>query len=221
MRTAVGLRHTTTVQPAVTVHQPSIRAREAAHDVVFDRRRSADRRGWASQSVSRSLATINHPENARTGTAAVRPTRRSRPLRPRLHRSSRELEAITWDSTSAAELVVVDVVTQHNVEADEQAPGQRHLRFGPAAPPEDREVDALERGIAAGRERSRLAEHPAQERAALLADVPQPVLVGGRIDGGRQPDVADPRAYYRGSAPRGRAPARSRGRSRDRRRDAS
>jgi hypothetical protein len=30
MRTAVGSRHTTTVQPAVTVHQPSIRAREAA-----------------------------------------------------------------------------------------------------------------------------------------------------------------------------------------------
>src|SRR4029453_17899581 len=133
--------------------------------------------GLASQSVSRSLATINDPENARTGTVAVRPPRRLRPLRPRLHRRVRELEATTWDSTSAAELVVVDVVPQHNVEADEQAPGQRHLGLGPAAPPEDREVDALERGIAAGRERSRLAEHPAQERAALLADVPQPVLV--------------------------------------------
>jgi hypothetical protein len=33
------------VQPAVTVHQPSIRARDAAHDVVVDRRRSWDRRG--------------------------------------------------------------------------------------------------------------------------------------------------------------------------------
>src|SRR4030095_8005938 len=81
MRTAVGSRHTTTVQPAVTVHQPSIRARDAAHDVVFDRRRSGDRRGWASQSVGRSRATINHAENARTGTVAVRPPgslRRSR-----------------------------------------------------------------------------------------------------------------------------------------------
>src|SRR5262249_24499660 len=47
MRTAVGSRHTTTVRPAVTVHQPSIRARDAAHDVVCDRRRSWDRRGWA------------------------------------------------------------------------------------------------------------------------------------------------------------------------------
>ena len=94
-------------------------------------------------------------------------------------------------SASAAELVVVDLIAQHDVEPDEEAPSQRHLRFGPAATPEDSEVDALETGIASGRERSRLAEHPAQERAALLADVPQPTFVRGRVDGRRQPDVAD------------------------------
>src|SRR5258708_29274509 len=193
MRTAVGSRHTTTVRPAVTVHQPSIRARDAAHDVVFDRRRSRDRRGWASQSVSRSQATINHPENARTGTVAVRPTRRSRPLRPRLHRSARQLEAPAAGAASAAELVAVDLITQPDVEPDEQAPGQRSLRFGPAAPPEDSDADALPASIASGRERSRLAEHPSQERAALLADVPQPVLVRGRVDGGRPPHGAAPR----------------------------
>ena len=174
MRTAVGSRHTTTVQPAVTVHQPSIRARGAAHDVVFDRRRSWDRRGWASQSVARSRATINDPENARTGTVAVRPPRRLRPLRPRLHRSARQLEALASGSASAAELVVVNLIAPHDVEPNEQAPGQGPLRVGPAAPPEDGAVDALERSIAAGRERSRLAQHPAQERAALLADMPQP-----------------------------------------------
>jgi len=169
MRTAVGSRHTTTVQPAVTVHQPSIRAREAAHDVVFDRRRSWDRRGWASQSVGRSRATINHPENARTGTVAVRPPGSSRRSRPRLHRNARRLEARTLGTASAAELVVVNLIAQHDVEPDEEAPGQGHLRFGPAAPPKDGEVDALERRIAAGRERSRLAKDPAQERAALFA----------------------------------------------------
>jgi hypothetical protein len=189
MRTAVGSRQTTTVQPAVTVHQPSIRARDAAHDVVFDRRRSSDRRGWASQSVSRSRATINHPENARTGTAAVRPPGSSRRSRPRLHRNAR-LEARTLGTASAAELVIVDLIAQHDVEPDEEAPGQGHLRFGPAAPPKDGEVDPLESSIASGRERCRLAEHPAQERAALFADMPQPVLVRGRADGGRQPDVA-------------------------------
>jgi hypothetical protein len=153
MRTPVGSRHSTTVPTALTVHQPSIRARWAAHDVVFDRRRSRDRRGRASQSVSRSSRTINHPENARTGTVAVRPTRRSRLLRPRLHRSARQLEATALGSAPAAELVVVDLITQHDVEPDEQAPGKRHLRFGPAAPPEDSEVDTLEAGIASGRER--------------------------------------------------------------------
>ena len=72
MRTASGSRHTYIApSEAVTVHQPSIRAREAAHDVVFDRRRSPDRRGGASQPIVRSLWTINHPENARTGTVAV------------------------------------------------------------------------------------------------------------------------------------------------------
>src|SRR5262250_2510304 len=69
MRTASGSRHTSiALSEAVTVHQPSIRAREAAHDVVFDRRRSSDRRGGASQPIVRSFGTINHPENARTGT---------------------------------------------------------------------------------------------------------------------------------------------------------
>src|SRR5262249_43396742 len=69
MRTASGSRHTCiALSEAVTVHQPSIRAREAAHDVVFDRRRSSDRRGGAAQPIVRSFRTINHPENAHTGT---------------------------------------------------------------------------------------------------------------------------------------------------------
>ena len=46
-------------------------------------------------------------------------------------------------------------------------------------------------GIASGRKRSRLAEHPAQEGTALLADVPEAVLVRGGVKGGRQPDIAD------------------------------
>src|SRR5262245_13673797 len=142
MRTPVGSRHTTSVRPAV-VHQPSIRARDAAHDVVFDRRRSPDRRGWASQSVGRSRTTINHPENARTETVAVRPTRRSRPLPAWLHWSARQFEAGTSGAASAAVLVVVDLIAEHDVEPDEQAPGQCDLRFGPTAPPEDREVDAV------------------------------------------------------------------------------
>jgi hypothetical protein len=118
MRTAVGSRHTRTVGPAVTVHQPSIRVRDAAHDVVFDRRRSSDRRRWASQSVGRSGATINHPENARTGTIAVRPPGPSRRWRSRLRRNVRRLDAQPSGTAPAAELVVIDLVAQHDVQPD-------------------------------------------------------------------------------------------------------
>ena len=90
-------------------------------------------------------------------------------------------------TASAAELVVVDLIAQHDVEPDEEAPGQGHLRFGPAAPPEDGEVDALESSIASGRERSRLTEHPAQERAALLADMPSRYLSADALTAGANP----------------------------------
>src|SRR5262245_36345443 len=115
MRTASGSRRTCIApSEAVTVHQPSIRAREAAHDVVFDRRRSSDRRGGASQPIVRSFATINHPENARTGTVPS----------DQLHVAT---AATTWNGhprsgagpASSAELGKVDLIAQHYVKTDE------------------------------------------------------------------------------------------------------
>jgi hypothetical protein len=46
------------------------------------------------------------------------------PGRPRLHRCTRQLEATASGSAPAAEFVVVDLITQHDVEPDEQTPGQ-------------------------------------------------------------------------------------------------
>jgi hypothetical protein len=68
----VGAERLGTVVPTASVHQPSIRARTAAHDVSIRSSTIAatDRRGWASHSVSRSWQTIDNPENARTGTSA-------------------------------------------------------------------------------------------------------------------------------------------------------
>jgi hypothetical protein len=122
------------VIPTANVHQPSIRAQTTAHDVSIRSSTitGADRRGWASHSVSRSWQTIDDPENARTGTVAVRPPGSSRRSRPRLHGNARRLEARPWGPASAAELGVVDLIAQHDVEPDQQAPGQGHLRFGPA-----------------------------------------------------------------------------------------
>jgi hypothetical protein len=53
------------------------------------------------------------------------------------------------------------------------------------------EVSPPEIGIHAGCMRGGLPEDDAEERAALLGDVAEMILVRGRIDGGRQADVAD------------------------------
>src|SRR5262245_54638254 len=56
---------------------------------------------------------------------------------------------------------------------------------------DEREVGAPEVGIQAGRMRGGLTEGEAKERAALLGNVTEVMLVGGGIQGRRQADVAD------------------------------
>ena len=92
---------------------------------------------------------------------------------------------------AAAELVIVDLVAQHDEQSHEQLPGDRDLGFGTPAPMHDREVGSLEVDIHAGRMRRGLPEDEAEERAALLGDVAEVILVGGGIQGGGQADVAD------------------------------
>ena len=52
-------------------------------------------------------------------------------------------------------------------------------------------VGPLEIGIHASGMRRSLTEGKAEERAALFGDVAEMILVGGGIEGGSQPDVAD------------------------------
>src|SRR6185503_3934259 len=114
-------RSLSTTVPAAPVHQPSIRAWTTAHDVSI---RSStitplDRRGWASQSVSRSWWTINHPENARTGTSALG-TRGPSARRLRGGRGDGiNCDARAPHAAAAPELLVVDLVPKHDVEANE------------------------------------------------------------------------------------------------------
>src|SRR5689334_15627279 len=98
-----------------------------AHDVSIRSSTSArgDRRGWASQSMSRSRWTINHPENARTGTSAVGSAQQS--LRPS-HGGDRYARSAAQLATTA-KLVVVDVVTEHDVETNEELASERDLRL--------------------------------------------------------------------------------------------
>src|SRR5712692_6272961 len=101
---------------------------------------------------------MNQPEHARTGTSAL-----GRWIQPAT--SLRRGGSLT---PAPAELVIVDLVAQHNEEPHEQLPGDRDLGFGAPAPMHEGEVGALEVGIQAGRMRRRLPEDEAEQRAALL-----------------------------------------------------
>src|SRR5712692_4829572 len=76
-----------------------------------------------------------------------------------------------YPTPPAAELVVVDLVAQHDEQAHEQFPSDRDLGFGAPAPMHDRKVGALEVDIHAGGMRRGLTEDEAEKRAALFGDV--------------------------------------------------
>src|SRR5262245_25650514 len=167
-----------------SVHQPSIRAQTAAHDVSI--RSStidvADHRGWASHSMSRSWQTMDDSENARTGPSALgsRPaTARALPGRRRGPRRA----------TASAKFLVVDVIAEHDVEAHQERPGEGHPGLGSSATVQYREGAAPQIVVRAGGEGGGLAEDPAEERVALLGDLAEALFVGGGVDGRGQADV--------------------------------
>lgn len=126
---------------------------------------------------------MNHPEHARTGTSAL-----GRWIPSVTSLRGGDGGAVT---PAPAELVVVDLVAQHNEEADEELAGDRHFGFGPSATTEEGEVGTFEVGVRARRVRRRLTEDEAEERAALLGDVAEVIFVGGGVEGWGQADVAD------------------------------
>lgn len=89
----------------------------------------------------------------------------------------------------ATEFIVVNLVTQHDIEAHEQLPGDGDFRFRPSVPIQHRAVQAFEVGIGADGDVAGLAQHEAEQGVPLLRDVAQPVLVRRRVHRRRQPDV--------------------------------
>jgi len=124
---------------------------------------------------------MNDPEHARTGTGAVGGSSQSAPS---LRRSRRR-------AAPPAELVIVDLVAQHNEEPHEQLARDGDFGFRAPAPMDQSAVGALEVGIHAGGMRGGLPEGEAKERAALLGDVAEVIFIGGGIEGRSQADVAD------------------------------
>jgi len=136
--------------------------------------------------VSRSLATIDHPENARTGTAA----------RPRVLASDvlglrgARMEVRARDAAAPSELGVVNLIANHDEEADEELAGHGHAGLGATPAMDQRAVDPVQVVIGAGGQWSGLAEDPAEQRAALLGDLAQVAGVRRGAHGGGQADVA-------------------------------
>src|SRR5262245_23390748 len=87
---------------------------------------------------------------------------------------------------TTAELVVIDLVAQHDEQPHEQLPSDGDFGFGTSTSMDEREVGSPEVGIHAGRMRRRLTEDQAAERAALLADVAEGILCSGVMQGSLQ-----------------------------------
>src|SRR4029453_19607521 len=122
---------------------------------------------------------MNHPEHARTGTSAVRG---SSPSAPSLRRG--------WRSPpSPAELLIVDLVAQHNEEPYKQLARDGDFGFRAPAPMDQGAVASLEVGIHAGGMRGGLPEGEAKGRAALLGDVAEGIFIGGGVEGGGPADA--------------------------------
>jgi hypothetical protein len=111
--------------------------------------------------------------------------------RSELRLAVRGLLARAGSLSPSAELVIVDLIAQHDVEPDEQLSGDGDLRPGPPSSVENREIAALELGVRPDRVQGRLAEDPAEQGVALFGDPAESACVGGGIDGRRQADIAD------------------------------
>src|SRR6266581_4008509 len=124
---------------------------------------------------------MDDPEHARTGTSAVG---RGIQSATSLRRDG------SWTAPSL-ELVIVDLIAQHNEEAHEELAGDGDFGFGATASMHEGEVGSLEVGIHARGMRGGLPEGKAEEGAALLGDVAQMIFIGRGVQGRGQADVAD------------------------------
>ena len=123
---------------------------------------------------------MNDLEHARTGTSAVGRTRARA-----LAGGDRRRRA-----AAAPKFGIVDVVAQHDEEANEELARDRESGLRAPAALAQREVGAFEIGVEASGVRGRLAEDPAEQRAALFGDMAEAVLVGGSMETGGQAHIA-------------------------------
>src|SRR4029450_8785359 len=146
---------------------------------------TSDRRGWASHSMSRSWQTIDHPENARTGPSVSG----GRLATARALCDCHGRVRCAGGAAAPAELLIVDLITKHDIQAYEELTGEGHLCFRPPASMQDCEVAAPKIVVRPRGQWRRLAQHPAKERITLLGDLAEVVFVGRSVDHAGQANV--------------------------------
>src|SRR2546422_6673412 len=116
---------------------------------------------------------MDYPEHARTGSRAGGGSRQSAP----------SLRRGRGRPAPPTELVIVDLVAQHNEQPHEELAGDGDFGFRAPTSMHEREVGALEVGIHAGSMEGGLPAGEAEERAALLGDVAEVIFIGGAVEG--------------------------------------
>src|SRR5439155_2862696 len=101
---------------------------------------------------------MNYSEHARTGPSAVGESRQA----------ATSLRRGRGRPAPPTELVIVDLIAQHNEEAHEELAGDGDFGFGAPASMHECEIGALEIGIHARGMGGGLPEGEAEQRAALL-----------------------------------------------------
>src|SRR5882724_12343323 len=114
---------------------------------------------------------MDYPEHARTGTSAVGGSSQSAP----------SLRRGRGRPAPPTELVIVNLIAQHNEQPHEELAGDGDFGFRAPPPMDQGAVGALEVGIHAGGVRGGLPEDEAQERAALLGDAAEVIFIGGGV----------------------------------------
>jgi hypothetical protein len=123
---------------------------------------------------------MNDLGHARTGTSAVgRPRARALPSGDQCGRAA-----------AAPKFGVVDVIAQHDEQAHEELAGDGDPGLRAPAAMAQREVGAFEISVEPRGVGGRLAEDPAEQRAALFGDMAEAILVGGGLEAGSQAYIA-------------------------------
>src|SRR6266478_1858986 len=149
---------------------PTISSITKDHDELFKLPPGSGRRVAQSVSQSQNCRTMSHLWHPRTGTTAVPP-----------------------HLAAAAELLVIDLITQHDPQADPEFASDGNSGFAQSLLGEFSPVEALQVWVSAYCVDGRLAPEKAQQGVALFAQPAESLLTGAGIFARDHPHITGQR----------------------------